>query len=83
MPTVKTAISIDQPLLERIDRLAAELEMPRSRVLALAAEKLLRQHEQRKLLQAIDEACHQESEGERRLRRSMRQKHLDLVKAEW
>ncbi|HUP24946.1 MAG TPA: CopG family transcriptional regulator [Thermoanaerobaculia bacterium] len=83
MATVKTAISIDRPLLERIDRLAEELELPRSRVLALAAEEFVQRHERRRVVHAINQACQDDTEAERGLRRRIRRKHLDLVRGEW
>lgn len=56
MASVKTAISLDALLLEQIDALAAELKMPRSRLLAQAAEEFLRQHENAKLLADLNRA---------------------------
>lgn len=43
--TVKTAISLDAPLLKQIDAVAAELHMPRSRLLAKAAREFLLRHQ--------------------------------------
>ena len=83
MATIKTAISIDPPLLERIDRLAKKLELPRSRLLALAAEEFLQRDERRQVVRAINEACQDDTEAERRLRDGKRRKHLELVKGEW
>ena len=40
MTAIKTAISLEEPLLQRIDKLARGLGLPRSRVLAQAAEEL-------------------------------------------
>lgn len=56
MSTVKTAISLDAPLLERIDEAARELELPRSRLLARAAEEFLRRRDNARLLTRLDEA---------------------------
>jgi metal-responsive CopG/Arc/MetJ family transcriptional regulator len=54
--TVKTAISLRRPLLDQIDAAAEDLGMSRSGFLALAAEKLVRSLENRKLLAQINEA---------------------------
>ncbi len=56
MVAMKTAISLDQRLLERIDQAAEELDLPRSRLLARAAEEFLAEHETRKLLERLDRA---------------------------
>lgn len=82
MPTVKTAISLDRDLLERIDALAEELDQPRSRVLAMAAEELLRRRESRELLERLNRAHGPEGGGiaHKDLRR---RKHRDLVQGEW
>ncbi len=54
--TVKTAISLDQALLARIDAAAVELSISRSRFLAQAAEEQVRKLENLKLLAQINEA---------------------------
>ncbi len=56
MSRVKTAICLDPPLLARIDSLARELEVSRSRLLSLAAEEYLRRHERERMLAALDRA---------------------------
>ena len=54
--TVKTAISLRRPLLARIDSAAGELGMSRSRFLALAAEHMVQELENRRLLARINDA---------------------------
>lgn len=56
MASVKTAISLDEPLLERIDAIAHELSLPRSRVIALAAEEFLHRQDSARILRLLDEA---------------------------
>lgn len=54
--TVKTAISLQQPLLHRIDSAAEKLGLSRSAFLARAAEELVAKLENRLLLKRLDEA---------------------------
>lgn len=84
MSTVKTAVSLDEPLLDRIDALARELETSRSRVVALAAEEFVTKHENRRLLAAIDAALGEpEDPATIEVRRRMRQRQRERVKGTW
>lgn len=56
MGTTKTAISLDQDLLQRVDAVAEELHEPRSRIRAHAAEEFLRRHKNRQILERLDQA---------------------------
>ena len=42
VPTVKTVISIERSLFDRVNQLAEELEVPRSQLLAAAVEEYVR-----------------------------------------
>lgn len=85
MSVVKTAISLDEELLRRVDAVARELEEPRSRVLARAAEEFLRRLESRQLLESLNRSYGNEiaepaATDEKALRR---QRHRQLVEGEW
>ena len=54
--TVKTAISLQSPLLRRIDAAANELGLSRSAFLANAAEQMVTKLENVKLLSLLNEA---------------------------
>ena len=54
MANVKTAISLNKTLLEKVDSVAQEMEMPRSHLFVLAVEEFLQRHENRRLLEAIN-----------------------------
>ena len=56
MPKVKTAISIDDNLLEETGNLAQELAIPRSQVVSLALEDYIRRYRNKQLLAQINEA---------------------------
>lgn len=84
MATVKTAVSLEGSLLERIDGLAEELDLPRSRVIARAAEEFLQRRETRRLLEELNEVYADEPTAEEiELRRRMRSKHRKLVAGQW
>ncbi|WP_420640649.1 CopG family ribbon-helix-helix protein [Candidatus Leptofilum sp.] len=55
MSTVKTAISLDKPLLEQVDSLAQEMGIPRSRLFVIAMEAFLEQYQNKQLLAAINQ----------------------------
>lgn len=88
MSAIKTAISMEEELLRRIDAVARELDEPRSRVLARAAEDFLRRRESRRLLERLDTA-HAADEVREPVRsvsveKALRQrKHRQLVEGEW
>jgi predicted transcriptional regulator len=83
--TTKTAISLDEDLLRRVDAVAEELQEPRSRILARAAEDFLRRREQRRILESLDRAYGEETSeagagAEKELRRA---RHRQLLAGEW
>lgn len=85
MSVIKTAISLDEELLRRVDAVARELDEPRSRVLARAAEDFLRARESRQLLARLDRAygagaAEVRESPERELRRA---RHRELLEGEW
>jgi metal-responsive CopG/Arc/MetJ family transcriptional regulator len=83
--TVKTAISLQQTLLAKIDAAARELSLSRSRFLALAAEELVHKLENRQLLARIDAAYGDEpDEEERQIQSKMWElQRRQLRKEEW
>jgi predicted transcriptional regulator len=83
--TTKTAISLDEDLLRRVDAVAEELHEPRSRVLARAAEEFLRRLENRRILERLDRAHAEEIAEPREARKTelRRAHHRELVKGEW
>lgn len=81
--TVKTAISLQSPLLDQIDISARELGTSRSGFLALAAEELLRKLRNRKLLAQLNEAYGDAPDAEEQeLRQWMRTLQSRLVERE-
>ncbi len=84
MSAAKTAISLDPPLLQRIDAVAAELGLPRSRLLARAAEQFLRRHENARLLAELNRAhADGPTDEEIELRRAWKRQYRRRLEGEW
>ena len=80
MASIKTAISLQESLLGKVDALAQKLDISRSRLFALAAEEFIQRHENRELLEAINIAYDDSSDTEEEtLRQKMLHKHRRLV----
>ena len=84
MTSVKTAISIQKSLFEKVDDLAREMNVSRSRVFVLAVEEYLQRYQNRQLLAEInrvydDEPASEETEYLER----MRQQQGRVVREEW
>jgi hypothetical protein len=81
---VKTAISLGAETFARVDALAREKNVPRSRIFALAVEEFLARHDARSLMAALDRAYKEPpTVAEKRWLRSTRRKHRQLVAGEW
>lgn len=66
MATVKTAISIPEELFEKLERLAREMKVSRSRLLAQAAEAFIKEQENRRILEKLKEVYGEEPDDEER-----------------
>ncbi len=84
MTTVKTAISIQSSLFDRVNDLAEELEMPRSQLFTLAVEEFIERHENRGIFEALNEAYADAPDpAEEALRAGMRRQQRLLVEGQW
>jgi hypothetical protein len=82
--TVKTAISIQKPLFDQVNDLAEELQMPRSQLIALAVEEFIKRHENRAILEVLNEVyTDAPTPDEVTLGQEMRRKHARLVEGQW
>jgi predicted transcriptional regulator len=82
--SVKTAISMPKSLFDQVDDLAEELQVPRSQVIALAVEELIRRHENRRILTALNEVYEDAPEpSDDALHQGMRRQQRELVEGEW
>lgn len=82
MPNIKTAISIEKPIFEKMEMLAKNFKVSRSFIFTQAAKEFIQRHQNNELLERINKAYEDQSESEP-LVSKMRSKHHDLVKEEW
>jgi metal-responsive CopG/Arc/MetJ family transcriptional regulator len=84
MATIKTAISLEEPLFREVESLVRELRMSRSQFFALAAREYIEQVRNRDLLNRINRAY---SEGptsaERVLNEKRKTYHRRIIQGEW
>ncbi|MBI1879035.1 MAG: hypothetical protein HYR94_12595 [Chloroflexi bacterium] len=84
MANVKTAISLQKSLFEQAEALADELNVSRSRLLALALEDFIRRFQNQKLLEQINRAYDDAPDPTELARlRQMRRQHRRIVEEEW
>jgi len=89
MPAVKTAISMDDRLFAQVEKAAAEMEIPRSQLFALAVEEFLERRRNESIIRAINEAhadyiTNPDEESEERfVARKMKEKKKRFLEDEW
>jgi metal-responsive CopG/Arc/MetJ family transcriptional regulator len=84
MANVKTAISLQESLFEQVEALADEMKISRSRAFALVVEDFVRRHQNRRLLERINDAyTNIPDPAEETLRQRMRRQHRRIVRGEW
>lgn len=84
MANIKTAISIQEPLFEKIEELAREMDVPRSHIFVLAVEEYIRRRENARLLSDINQAYKDSPDaGEQKRLGRMKASHRRLVEGEW
>lgn len=83
MPGVKTAISLDEKLFDKVNKLANELHVSRSRLFTLAVKDYLQKQENQTLLTQLNDAYadHPDKE-ERTISASMKAKHGKIMEQE-
>lgn len=81
MPTVKTAISLDQSLFERSEQLAQELKLSRSGLIGQALEEFIAKRRNRDLLARLNLAYADEPAAERPA--EARAKHRKVLAGSW
>jgi len=84
MSHVKTAISIHQSLLAEAEALARKMQVPRSKLFAMAVEEFLRQHNNQLLLEQLNTAYKDAPKTrERTILARMKHKHRHQVENQW
>ncbi len=83
MPGVKTAISLDEKLFKRVNKLSKEMHVSRSRLFTLAVDEYLKKQENQAILAQLNKAYgDQPDEQERKITKSMRTKHGKIIEQE-
>jgi metal-responsive CopG/Arc/MetJ family transcriptional regulator len=84
MASVKTAISIQEPLFEQVEALASELNISRSRIFVLAVEEFIERYKNQQLLAEINSAYDDlPDSSEQEYLRKMRYQQRRLVEGQW
>ncbi|HRW09599.1 MAG TPA: hypothetical protein P5121_31075 [Caldilineaceae bacterium] len=78
--TTKTAISLDDNLFAQVEDLVQELDMSRSRVIALAIQEFIKRREKQKILEKLNEVYKDgPTDDEEVAKRAMKQYHQKLM----
>ena len=83
MPSIKTAISIEKPIFDKVNDLAKNLNISRSRLFVIAAQEFIQRHTNQELLQAINDAYDDLPDVDPKIVDKMRPRHLKMVKNRW
>lgn len=84
MNTVKTAISIPKVLFEKAESLAEEMQVSRSRLMAMALEDFIRRHENQDLLEKVNGAYEEDlGDEEEMLLGEMSRNYREILRGEW
>ena len=81
MPNVKTAISIEQSIFEKINTIAKKLNVSRSYIFSQAAKEYIQRHQNMELLQQLNEVYDDQQTDS--LVQKMRPKHKKMVNDQW
>ena len=82
--TSKTAISLDDELLKKMEYLADANHLSRSAVFAEAAHEYIVRHENQILFEAINDAYSQKPDKEeQQLARQRKRSHRRMVEGQW
>lgn len=83
MATIKTTLSIDKSLFERVEALAEELGVPPSRVFAMALEQFLSHYDAKKLLEELNSVYPEAPSEDETAAAARRAKHREIVEGTW
>lgn len=82
--SVKVAVSLDEPLLERIDSAAKELDIPRSRLIARAADEYVARLESQLITEQLNRVYAEPPTPEEiEVQTMMREYRRRLIKEPW
>ena len=82
MPNIKTAISVEKPIFEKMDILAKNLKISRSRLFTMAAKEFIERLKNMELLKSLNDAYDDLPDTEPIVTK-MRANHYKMVKDQW
>ena len=83
MPGVKTAISLEESLLNQVNQLASNMHVSRSKIFTLAVKDYLKKQESKKLLAQLNAAYKDSpSQEEKSISEAMHRKQRKIVEQE-
>lgn len=80
---MKTAISIEAPLLQEADRTARKLGLSRSRLMSLALKNYLRQNRNREIVEQLNQVYGEQTAANRLGPGQMKSKLAAVAKDRW
>ena len=84
MSLVKTAISLNEDLFKKANKLSAEMEISRSKLFQFAMEGYIRQYENKQILNKLNKIYSgKPTVEEKKLQKSMKDYHKRMVKDKW
>ena len=85
MPSRRTAVSIEQALFERADKLAEQMKVSRSRLYALALEMFIQKRESQQMLEQFNQVCAENppTNEEEQVLEARQHQQRALVEGEW
>lgn len=80
---VKTAISLNESLFEKVETLTQELNISRSRLFAIAVQEFIERHETRRMIAAINKVQDEYTDDEdRAIQRAIQEYHRKHMRDE-
>jgi metal-responsive CopG/Arc/MetJ family transcriptional regulator len=80
---MKTAISIDDSLLQKTDQAARSMGLSRSRLVAIAVTDFLERRRQEEMLRSLNEVYADKEPTERHLLKGMKAKFAKTLRNRW
>ncbi len=82
-PNVKTAISLQEELFQKVNKLADELHVSRSKLFVMAVQEFIKKKENQNLLSQINDAFNEQPDSQEiKLKTKMRKKQIKNLERE-
>ncbi|MCD6262487.1 MAG: CopG family transcriptional regulator [Deltaproteobacteria bacterium] len=79
MPGIKTAISLEEELFNKVKKLAKEMNLSRSKLFSLAVKDFLQKQENKKILAQLNSAYSDSQNEEDAVSKGMHRKQREIV----